>query len=169
MRSIPPKLVVVFGLPGTGKTTFARALSRELGWTHLNTDIIRAELGKKHRYDERTKASIYQEMRDLTAKELTLNRGVVLDGTFYRDTLRDSFRKLSSEHGVPLKWIEVCAAEEIVRDRVARERPYSEADFQVYKKIRKAFEPLQEPRLKVFSDREKLPEMVHKSIAFIGL
>ena len=167
MRSISPKLVVVFGLPGTGKTTFARALSQELGWLHLNTDVIRAELGKKQQYDERTKASVYRRMQDLTSKELERDQGVVLDGTFYRKTLRESFKELSNRHGIPLKWIEVCAAENTIRTRVARERPYSEADYQVYKKIKKAFEPLQEPCLKLFSDREELTEMIQKSIVFI--
>ena len=168
MKPIPPTLVVVFGLPGTGKTTFARALSQELGWRHLNTDVIRAELGKKKQYDERTKASVYREMQDLTAKELDLNKGVVLDGTFYRKALRDSFTDLGNTYGIPLKWIEVCADEEIIRNRVARERPYSEADFQVYKKVKKAFEPLGQEALKVFSDREELPVMIRKAIAFIN-
>ena len=168
MKPIPPTLVVVFGLPGTGKTTFARALSQELGWRHLNTDVIRAELGKKKQYDERTKAAVYREMQDLTAKELDLNKGVVLDGTFYRKALRDSFTGLGNTYGIPLKWIEVCADEGIIRNRVARERPYSEADFQVYKKIKKAFEPLGQEALEVFSDREELPVMIRKAIAFIN-
>ena len=167
MKSISPKLVVVFGLPGTGKTTFARALSQELGWRHLNTDVIRAGLGKRKQYDEQTKASIYQKMLDLTQTELERKKGVVLDGTFYREALRDSFRELGSRHGIPLKWIQVCAAEGIVRDRVSTERPYSEADFQVYKKIQEAFEPLREPCLRVYSDREELPSMIQKSLAFI--
>ena len=44
-------LLVVFGLPGTGKTTFARALAARLGLPHFNTDIIRAELGRKQQYE----------------------------------------------------------------------------------------------------------------------
>lgn len=167
MRSIAPKLVVLFGLPGTGKTTIARALSQELGWMHLNTDVIRAGLGKRKQYDEKTKAFIYQKMQDLAETELEGQKGVVLDGTFYRETLRDAFRKLGSRHGIPIRWIEVCAEEGIVRNRVSRQRPYSEADFQVYKKIQEAFEPLHEPCLRVYSDREELPSMIQKSIAFI--
>ena len=33
--------VMITGQPGTGKSTFARLLSRRLGYTHLNTDVIR--------------------------------------------------------------------------------------------------------------------------------
>ena len=167
MRSISPKLVVVFGLPGTGKTTFARALSQELGWMHLNTDVIRASLGMREQYDEKTKAFIYQKMQDLAETALKERKGLVLDGTFYREILRDSFRELAGRHGIPIKWIEVGSAEDIVRARVSKKRPFSEADFEVYRKIREAFDPLHEPCLRVYSDREELPTMIQNAVIFI--
>jgi len=167
MRSISPKLVVVFGLPGTGKTTFAHALSQELGWRHLNTDVIRANLGMREQYDEKTKAFIYQKMQDLAETAFRGKKGLVLDGTFYRETLRDSFRELAGRYGIPIKWIEVSAAEDTVRARVAKRRPFSEADFEVYRKIREAFDPLKEPCLRVNSDREELPAMIQKAVIFI--
>ena len=160
-------LVVVFGLPGTGKTTFARALSEELGWLHLNTDVIRSQEGKRQQYDARTKAYIYQRMLEMTRRELEQGKGVVLDGTFFREALRKPFSELAGQLEVPIKWIEIGAGESEVRRRVAGQRPYSEADFEVYKKIRKAFEPLEGPYLSLFSDREALGGMIEKAKAYI--
>ena len=161
-------LLIVFGLPGTGKTTFARALAARLGMPHFNTDIIRTELGKRQQYDQRAKSFIYAQMLERTREELQKGKGVVLDGTFHREIFRNPFPELGRELGIPVKWIEVTAGEDVVRQRVSGTRPYSEADYEVYLKIRKEFEPLKVEVLRLHSDTEDLPEMIEKTVEFLS-
>ncbi len=161
-------LLVVFGLPGTGKTTFARALAARLGMPHFNTDIIRAELGRKQQYDLRDKSFIYARMLERARGELQEGKGVILDGTFHREIFRNPFTELGRELGIPVKWIEITAGEDVVRKRVSGTRPYSEADFEVYLKIRKEFEPLEVKALRLHSDSGDLPEMIEKTVEFLS-
>ena len=163
-----PVLLVVFGLPGTGKTTFARALAASLGLSHFNTDIIRAELGRKQLYNISDKSFIYARMLERARGELQEGKGVILDGTFHREIFRNPFTKLGRELGIPVKWIEVTAGEDVVRQRVSGTRPYSEADFGVYLKIRKEFEPLEVKALRLHSDSGDLPEMIEKTVEFLS-
>lgn len=60
------KLVLVVGLPGTGKSTFSRALAAELGARHLNSDVIRVETGLRGKYTPEDKAKVYEELRKRT-------------------------------------------------------------------------------------------------------
>ena len=165
----PSALIVVLGLPGTGKTTFARALAAQTGARHLNTDMLRAELGLQGQYDEATKARVYDELLRKSRASLQQGTLVVLDGTFYRQAFRDRISDLARETGAALKWLEIRASAETVKQRVSRERPYSEADYAVYQKIREAFEPLKEERLSLDSDRQTLEAMLREAREYLQL
>jgi predicted kinase len=167
MHSDRPILIVIFGLPGTGKTTFATVLSNQLGIKHFNTDILRSLSGKSQQYNEENKAFIYDEILHLTRLEFEKGKSVIVDATFYKKKLRERFKVLAQEYDVTMKWIEVCAGEEVVKKRVSKKRRYSEADYAVYQMIKSQFEPIQEKYIQLFSGQEEMPDLIEKAIKFI--
>ena len=147
-------LLLITGLPGTGKTTVARAFAALSGATHLNSDVLRRELGLMGHYSQEDKEKVYIALLQRAREALLDGKTVVVDSTFYKESIRAPFRALATECGVPLRWVEVQAGEQTLYARLSRPRPDSEADFQVYEKIRDQFEPLPEERLILNTDSE---------------
>lgn len=160
-------LIVVVGLPGTGKTTFAIALANTIGAKHLNSDIVRNAAGKRGHYDVASKAAVYNEMLTRTEEFLQNEQTVIVDATFYKDILREPYIKLSERYNVPIKWIELSANEEVIRKRVGKKRKYSEADFEVYLRIKKHYEPLTYNHLTLWSDLLNLHEMLEEATEYL--
>ncbi len=163
MENFQSKLVLVAGLPGSGKTTFSEALAEAAGAVHLNSDKLRFELGKTGRYDDATKASVYQELLHRTEEGLAQGKTVVVDATFYKRALWMPFSKIAEKINVPVYWIEIKAAEDVIRTRIGKKRAFSEANFEVYLKIKVEAEPLEMERLILWSDRLTLEEMVREA------
>ncbi|MEZ4931816.1 MAG: AAA family ATPase [Saprospiraceae bacterium] len=161
------KLILVVGLPGTGKTTFARALSTAIGARHLNSDIIRHDAGERGHYDMASKAAIYDEMLNRTESFLKNRQPVVIDATFYKNIFRKPYQLLGEKYDVDVKWIEIKADEEIIKERVNKKREYSEADFEVYKKIKEDYEPLEMPHLILWSGLLTVEEMVFRAKEYL--
>lgn len=168
MKQEVPVLVVVFGLPGTGKTTFAESLSAHLHIPHFNTDKIRTEMGLRGRYDPATKARVYDYLLQRAEAELQSGNRVILDGTFYLKGLRQRLRALAGRYRARISWIEISAGEQTIAERVSQTRPYSEADLAAYARVKKAFEPLEEEHLTLFSDRMTSAQMLEKALGFIA-
>jgi len=147
-------LIVVFGLPATGKTFLARELASQLGFLHLNTDNTRKKILSRPGYTDKEKDLVYAKMFEFVSDYLKRGRDVVIDGTFYKDKLRKKLKKLAKEANTNPVFVEMTAPEEVVRGRTSerKKRPSeSDADFRVYKKIEKDFEPLKESHLVIDS------------------
>jgi len=147
-------LVLIAGLPGTGKTTVAKAFAKQCGAVHLNSDTLRLELGLMGHYSPEDKEKVYASLLERARTALLAGKQVVVDSTFFSEKIRAPFQALATSCGVPLRWIEVKAAERTLRQRLSHPRPDSEADFSVYEKIRDQFEPLPEDRLILDTDLE---------------
>lgn len=162
-------IVLVMGLPGSGKSYFASHLSERLGAGYINSDRTRKSVHSGKRYSPRGKADVYRQMRDLARQALEQDKAVVADATFYRKELRDLFLTLGKEHRVLVHVIQVEAPEDLIKERLSLPREDSEADFKVYQIIRSQFEQLQpdEPHLTLESGRNNIEEMLETALDYI--
>lgn len=152
-------LILISGLPGSGKTTLARAYAARYGALHLNSDLLRRELGLMGQYRPEDKKKVYDTLLERTREALLEGREVVVDSTFYKEVIREPFRRLAAECAAQLHWVEVRAQEPAIRERLKTPRADSEADFAVFEKIKNEYEPLEEPHLILWSDKEPLEQM----------
>jgi predicted kinase len=162
-------LVLIVGLPGTGKTTFAIELAKRIDAAHLNSDIIRTTLGNRGKYDTASKAAVYRELCSRAEEILQKGRNLIVDATLYKNVLREPFEKLANQFNIPIKWIELKADEATIRQRVSKKRKYSEADFEVYLKIKAVYQPVAQNHLVLWSDVLSLDEMIDKAQEYFAL
>lgn len=157
-------LILIAGLPGSGKTTVAEAFSKKYGAAHLNSDHIRKELGLWGKYGADEKARVYEEVLRQTSDAIAGGKTVVVDSTFFKAELREVFEKLAEDQGTGVRWVLATAPREILRQRVAMPRADSEADETVLEKIQAQFEPLEPPFLTIdtaSASPEALADEIH--------
>jgi predicted kinase len=59
-------IVIVFGLPGSGKSFFASRLAKMINADYINSDMIRKEMFASSTYSEKEKAAVYNVMIEKT-------------------------------------------------------------------------------------------------------
>ncbi|MDO8491012.1 MAG: AAA family ATPase, partial [Dehalococcoidia bacterium] len=153
-----PTLFITAGLIGTGKSTLAEGLAREMGLAVLSSDVVRkklARLGPTERRYEHFEAGIYsQEFTRKTydelfrqAKEL-LSKGesVVLDASFRKAEQRQEARALAIEQGADFRVLECVSDEAGVKQRLAdrqrRGNSVSDGRLEILADIKGDFEAL---------------------------
>lgn len=157
--------VIVLGLPGSGKSYFAKKLAQMIPAIYINSDRLRKELFPKRTYSADEKTKVYNTMLKKMMEANADKKNFVLDATFHKKETRKLFKEAI---GSKLFFIEVYAEEDIIRERVKKSRPYSEADFEIYKLIAQQWEPLEEPHLKLKSTNNNIDQMLQKAKEYLN-
>jgi predicted kinase len=156
-------LIVLFcGLPGVGKTSLANELAPLINAIVLSTDKIRKELISKPTYTKEEKRLIYDVML-LVARYLHDAAGIncILDATFSTEkSRRTAIEKLANVSSEQIYIVECICPEDVIISRLkARKGDYSDADIDVYRKMKQVYEPVKEMEKHIVIDTSQDPKM----------
>jgi aminoglycoside phosphotransferase family enzyme/predicted kinase len=148
-----PCLILVGGLPGTGKSTLARGLAEQAGFCRIRSDVVRKELAGLSAdeparspfgegiyapdWTERT----YAECLLRTERQLFDGNRAVVDASFSAERWRREFLDLAARLAVPAVLV-LCQAEpEEARRRLKdRQGDASDADWSVHRQAAQKWE-----------------------------
>ena len=176
-----PKLIVMIGLPGVGKTHFALQLAQRINAYLLRSDIIRKELMSiplsQHHYtgygsgiySGNISARTYDEMYKRARTYLTQGKSCILDATFSLVKARKAAEKIAQEFKVPFLMVHCFCPDRIVFKRMAKrakEFDFSDANPEVYKAMKRNFDAVPRSKNIVKVDTAKpLNQFIRRIIA----
>jgi len=158
-------IVIVFGLPGSGKSYFAQRLADMLNAEYVNSDRLRKELFSIRTYSASEKAQVYKAMLNNMNKGIVQGRDLVLDATFHKNESREMFAEKAGKED--LMFMEVQADEQIIRERLKKSRPYSEADYNVYLQTKEQWDPMSAPHLVLQSTNNNIDVMLQGAAKYL--
>ena len=136
-------IVIICGLPGTGKTTIAKKLAPIIDAVVLSTDKIRKELIPNPTYQRKERELIFDVMVLLAKYLHSSHKSCILDATFNKESSRNQVKndlKLSENQFFV---VECTCPEKIILFRLEnRKDDYSDADIFVYQQMKKIYDPV---------------------------
>ncbi len=142
-----PVLILVGGLPGTGKSTLARGLTERTHFSLIRSDLVRKELAGvsartlspapfgKGIYSPAWTNRTYVECLRRAERFLFEGKRVIVDASFGEERRRQDFLELAVRLAVPGAFILCQADPEEIRLRLGERRgDASDADWSIYQK-----------------------------------
>jgi aminoglycoside phosphotransferase family enzyme/predicted kinase len=158
-RFTRPTLWVVCGMPGSGKSTISKELSRVFRIKAFQSDVIRKELcGLKPGdpsdipfeagiYSKGATGLTYGRLLLLAQEEIEQGRSVILDATYGQQHHRSEAVRMANDTDANIIFVECVLKENSIKERLLKREagyPVSDARYRHYEDFKKQFEPLNE-------------------------
>lgn len=154
---LPPAMILMCGLPASGKSWLAPRLARPLRAAVLHSDVRRKTMAgvkpttrvkddyESGLYSPQRKRATYRSLLEDAIEGLQAGHSVIVDATFSRRAYRSEFVDAAARLGLPYYVVHVTSSDEVVRERLVRReregRSASDADLAVYLREKESFEP----------------------------
>jgi adenylylsulfate kinase len=166
-------LIAMAGLPGTGKSTLARALAASIDAHVLDKDVVRAALFGPDRVeysraqDDHCVRTIYDTIEHL--RERGRERFVILDGrTHSRRDQVGALVDFATSRAMPWCLIECVCAEEIALERLARGAHLARNRTPtLYRELERNADPIEIERLVVDTGAGTVEDSVERVLAHL--
>lgn len=166
LRELPepvaePVLIVVSGLPGTGKSYFSRRLAERVALLVLESDVLRRTLFSPPSYTSEESAQLFRAVHLLVEQLLKKGISLVLDATNLSERFRERLYSIADRLDAKLVLVRVEAPLEVVRQRlegrVADPESNSDADWAVYRRMTSSVERIGRNHYVVDTSRDISP------------
>lgn len=147
-------LLLMAGLPGSGKSSIVHELNKLLPFVVISTDWMRVQLRNQPVYTTSEQEKVYELSYALIVCRLKMGQRVVFDASNYLAARREYVLNLAKGCGAPVAIALVQAAQETIRQRLQQRMSgkrhngdLSDADWSVYKWMVEKQEPIVGPHI----------------------
>lgn len=142
-------LLIMVGLPGTGKSSVVEELYKRLPCVTISTDNIRLQMRNQPTYTPAEMMLVYEVCFSIIEQRLLRGQRVVFDASNYLAARREHVAKIAERCGAPVAVCYVQASQTVIQERLRRRvsgqrriTDLSDADWSVYKWMVEAQEPV---------------------------
>ena len=160
---VEPALIVVSGLPGTGKTFLCNKLAEKLPIIVLESDALRKTLFPSPTYSQPESSRLFQAIHHLVAGRLKRGIPLILDATNLSELYRERLYNIADRQNARLILVRVEAPSDLVQERLKNRSEKkgfgekSDADWTVYQKLRPTAQKISRKHYAVDTSRDITP------------
>lgn len=135
-------LVMMAGLSGSGKSTAAREVTRQLGAIQIRSDAVRKHLagvpldekGDDSLYTPEMSQKTYNRLLDLGVTLAQMGYTVVLDAKYDRQALRQQVLGRANQHDIPVNILHCQAPVAVLQERLEQRKDIADATVAILEK-----------------------------------
>lgn len=162
-----PVLILMSGLPGSGKSYLSERLAKVLPAVVIESDRVRKALFPQPTYTAQESAVVHRTCQELMRRLLRKGVRVIFDATNLVEFQRELLYSLAEHSGAHLLIVRTVAPEAVIRERLEQRKAkgdsISDADWRVYRRMSQREQKIRRTHLCIDTSQD-IEEAVRKIV-----